>query len=100
MSLIARACPDPQFIEPGGRVLADVVTICSADGEELAGELVLRKHSAFPMPTRLDEAVEALGFRRSGAWHRCAGDVGDEWVAEAVSKACRSGLSSRDVRAS
>lgn len=82
MPLVARTYPDPQFIEPNGRVRADAIAIRTPEGEILAGDLVLRQRHAFPTPTRFDEALAEMGYRRVGHWSRCAGAAGDEWEAD------------------
>lgn len=81
MSLVARTYPDPQFIEPNGRVRADAIAIRSPEGDAIAGDLVLRHRHVFPTPARFDDALTEMGYRRTGAWRRC-GDAGDEWEAE------------------
>jgi hypothetical protein len=84
MPLVARTYPDPQFIEPNGRVRADAIAIRTPEGETIAGELVLRQLHVFPTPTRFDESLTGMGYRRSGGWRRCVGEVGDEWETEVV----------------
>lgn len=79
------AYPDPQFIEPDGRVRADAVAIRTSEGEVVTGELVLRQRNVFPNPARFDEALVSMSYRRSGDWRRCAGAAGDEWEADVVS---------------
>jgi len=89
MTLVARAYPDPQFIEPDGRVRADAVAIRTTQGDVLAGELVLRLGGVFQTPARLDDALASMSYQRSSAWHRCAGTAGDEWEAEVTPRARR-----------
>ena len=82
MTLVARAYPDPQFIDADGRVRADAVAIRTTQGDILAGELVLRLGGVFQTPARLDDALASMSYQRSSAWRRCAGTAGDEWEAD------------------